>query len=476
MARAHAMALAQRGDLAGAVAVCEEHLATNPNDSAMLAVAGEASLNMGLADKAVMFLRRATRLDKRSPDLLQALGLALLRDRKLNEAHAAVDKALRLDPQHAVSLSLKAELHRLRGEYEQAYAVLAPALESGTPDLAVLTALARIAPRVGRDEQAAAMLQQAAGDASVPQHIRQIALFALGGLLDKARRYDEAFEVYQRANRLAAVPYDPAAFKNTVDRLIEHWTRDAIAALPRPAEPSDKPVFVLGMPRSGTSLVEQVLSCHRDVFAEGELDDLTKIVWGLCGEKAEPFGVMHEPNVLTADAVEASAKRYLDRITAHAPSASRITDKEPFNFLHIGLISALFPGARIIHCRRSPADTCLSAYFTHFANFPFPTELADLGAYYNQYLRLMEHWKTAVDVPILDVVYEDVVADLETQSRRIIEHVGLDWDEACLRFHESRRVTFTPSNEQVRQPIYTSSIGRYRNYDRHLGPLLDALG
>ena len=174
--------------------------------------------------------------------------------------------------------------------------------------------------------------------------------------------------------------------------------------------------------------------------------------------------------------VDALAQSYLTQIRELAPGADRITDKMPQNFFHLGLIALLFPGARIIHCTRDPRDTCLSIYFQNFsASHPYATSLEHIGTYYRRYERLMRHWKTFLDLPLLEVRYEDMVANQEAASRKLVAFAGLEWDERCLRFHETGRYAITASYDQVRQPIYSRSVGRWRHYERHLGPLLGAL-
>ena len=180
---------------------------------------------------------------------------------------------------------------------------------------------------------------------------------------------------------------------------------------------------------------------------------------------------------LGVSALDELAQEYLDRLSAHAPEgAARITDKMPHNFLHLGLIDSLFPNARMIHCVRNPLDTCLSVYFHNFSgNHPYTNDLRSLGEYYKAYTGLMAHWKNTLKIPLLDVAYEDLIENQESVSRNIIGFCGVDWDERCLRFNESERIVNTPSYDQVRQPIYTKSIGRWKNYEAFLRPLKSAL-
>ena len=230
---------------------------------------------------------------------------------------------------------------------------------------------------------------------------------------------------------------------------------------------SEVPVFIVGMPRSGTTLVEQIAASHPAVFGAGERDDIGALA-----------GAQFPGGTADLDAVAAGtlARTHLERMRDLAGEALRITDKTPVNFLYLGLIALLFPRARIVHCRREARDVCLSCYFQNFvAGLPWATDLADLGRYHRAYRRIMDHWHQVLPLTILDVDYQDLVAAPEEGSRRIVDFLGLPWDDACLDFHRSRRTVRSAANWQVRRPIYATSVGRWKAYEPWLGPLLDAL-
>jgi hypothetical protein len=302
--------------------------------------------------------------------------------------------------------------------------------------------------------------------------------FRLADQYDRLGEYDRAFELYDRANRLFPGRFDPSLHGQAVDRMIASWTPERVGTLPESGVRDELPVFIVGMPRTGTSLVEQILACHPRVHGAGEL----QIIPAACGQLAPSKGLhepmIDDPGVLTRPALERHARLQLGMLRKLGGRADRVTDKLPTNFLHLGLISRLHPRARVIHCVRDPLDTCLSCYFQWFrSGLPWAYRPEWLGSYYRTYRRLMGHWKRALpELPILDVVYEDLVEDQEAWTRRIVEFVGLEWDDHCLRFHESRRISSTLSNEQVRRPMYRSSIGRHRHYADHLDPFRRALG
>jgi hypothetical protein len=240
--------------------------------------------------------------------------------------------------------------------------------------------------------------------------------------------------------------------------------------------PSRLPVFVLGMPRSGTTLVEQIISSHPDVHGAGELPDLLEIAQ----RDIAGTGAAFPNNIPAIDKAGLAgwAADYVAGLHRRAPDARHITDKMPANFLAVGLINMMLPNAKIIHVSRNPVDTCLSCFMQLFGSGQEQTyDLAELGRYYADYARLMEHWRSVLpDGAFLDAQYEDIVADQETQARRMIAFCGLDWNDACIDFHKNKRSILTASVTQVRQPIYKSSVERWRHYEKFLGPLLDALG
>jgi hypothetical protein len=235
-------------------------------------------------------------------------------------------------------------------------------------------------------------------------------------------------------------------------------------------DPSPVPVFILGMPRSGTTLVEQMLASHPQVHGAGELSDFTAAVAGLDG----PDGV---PADIGGAELRRIGARYVARVRPLAPGALRITDKMPANFRFAGLIHLALPNARIIHLRRDPVDTCLSCFSILFGgDQPHTYDLGELGRYYRAYQRLMEHWRAVLPLGVmLEVQYEALVGDFEPQARRIVAHCGLEWDDACLDFYKTQRPVHTASAVQVRRPVYQTSVGRWRPPEDLLRPLLDAL-
>jgi len=301
--------------------------------------------------------------------------------------------------------------------------------------------------------------------------------FAMGKICDDCELYDKAFRHYRRANTLVRPAFDRSLFETMLNQWMSAFTRERFAAATPGGSPSETPVFVLGMPRSGTTLVEQILASHPQVHGAGELTDLTEISDRLASDRQlsppYPLCLFNMPQSRLAELAE----WYLARRREEAPEALRVTDKMPANFLMVGLIARLFPNARVIHCVRDPRDVCLSCYFADFITRPvYAYDLEDLGFFHRMHDRLMDHWRAVVPIRMMQVRYEELIVRPEEISRKLVDFCGLDWDDRCLRFFENARPVRTSSGWQVRQPIYTTSVGRWRDYAKHLGPLFKALG
>ena len=304
---------------------------------------------------------------------------------------------------------------------------------------------------------------------------RAFAAFALANILDRQQRYDEAFAAYRMANQLKEVEFDISEHRQFVTNIIETFDANFMNSSIVGSD-STRPIFIIGMPRSGTTLVEQILCSHPDVYGAGELDSIAKIASILPQVAGSNSTYPCATEQLDQHGSERLANSYLDHIARKDDTAARVTDKMPGNFHHLGLIQLLFPNAALIHCRRNALDVCLSCYFQNFGTVDYSFDLANLGAFYQEYDRIMKHWAQVLKMPILDVEYEQLISDQETISRRIVQHCRLEWNDQCMSFHETKRAIKTMSVWQARQPIYRTSVQRWKNYERHLQPLKDALG
>lgn len=321
-----------------------------------------------------------------------------------------------------------------------------------------------------------AALEDLARDENALSEEQKVELnFALAKAYDDLGRTGPAFECLQKGNAIKRrlVPYDEAQMMNFFREIAAVFTPALMEAKRAVGHPSALPVFVVGMPRSGTSLVEQTLARHPSVFGAGELNYVQDLIMAGAAGPHYPSSVAS----LTNEALRKFGGYYAVRASALAPQAKRIVDKLPANFRHLGLIHLALPNARIVHVRRDPVDTCFSCYSKLFLNgLNYTYELGELGRYYKAYERLMAHWRSVLPQDaMLDVQYETLVGNFTDEARRLVAFCGLEWDERCVAFHETSRAVRTLSGYQVRQPLFKTSIGRWRPYESRLQPLLDAL-
>ena len=342
-----------------------------------------------------------------------------------------------------------------------------------------IEALLMLLRKDARDEDVAAA-QAVLSDPLRPPADHANAAFGLGKVLDSRGDHDGAFAAWRQANaarRQQIGAFDREALVRRVDRLIAVFTKAFLAARRGWGHDSRRPLFVLGMPRSGTSLVEQILAAHPEVHGYGELTEISRISRALPQRAGTMQRWPEAAAALRPDLVRWAAEDYLAALhRRHPTQAARLVDKAPPNFFHIGLIVLMFPAARIVWCRRDPRDIGVSIYSENFGlTQKHATDLGDIGFFYRQHQRLMRHWAEVAGTQIHECRYEDLIAEPEAQTRRLVDAMGLPWDERCLRFHEGDRPVLTPSRWQVRSPIYGAAVGRWRRYEAHLGPLLQEL-
>lgn len=414
-------------------------------------------------------LRRAVKQDPANPEALVGLGMTLAMRGHMTEAKSRLEKALRLKPSNASALCAHGWAASIEGRFEEAEKWYRAAIESDPQKSAAwawLSGLRRMTPE--DSDWLEGVRRTLAG--GVPPLEESRLRFAMGKYFDDLGKYSRAFEEYTRGNELfkrLVPPYDRAARTAFVDDMIHVYTKDRLAQPLQGSCDSARPVFVTGMMRSGTSLVEQIIASHPEAVGAGELD-----FWSDAARR-------HEQTLRKAPPEAALARRladsYLRELARHSAEAPRVVDKATFNSNHLGLIHTALPRARIVYVRRDPIDTCLSCYFQDFANAAnFTMALSDLAHYYREHHRLVTHWRASLPQgALLEVPYADLVADPEAWSRRIIDFIGLPWDPRCLEFHLTRRSVVTASSWQVRQRIYSSSVGRWRNYRKFIGPLLE---
>ena len=475
-----ATALAESGRFEDAADGFERALALNPNYAPAHNNLANLHRDAGDYRAAVDGYRRALALDPDYADAHYNLSVALTALGELDAAEASCRAALALQPHRAEAHNNLGTILKFQGGLEAAKAAYQRALDL-KPDL--VAARDSLAEFDGADADTIDALTALEADSDLPVADAIRVRFALARHHADAGDHARAFHYYRAGNEMRAQEagrhgriFDRAAVDALADRSIALFTPAFFGARARSGMPSERPVFIVGMPRSGTTLVEQILASHHEVFGAGELDAIEAIAHRLSSvvrAAAYPDSV--------ADLDAATCRRlgdaYLARLATLDADTARVTDKMPANFRHLGLIALMLPGARIVLCRRNPLDVCLSCYIQNFTQgSEFSNDLADIAAYYRAYRRLIDHWRRVLPVPMLDVRYEELIADQAAVSRRIVDFVGLEWDPACLEFHANRRAVQTSSVLQVRRPIYRDSIERWRVYEAELEPLIAALG
>jgi tetratricopeptide (TPR) repeat protein len=461
--------LAARGQLPAACVHYEQAIRLQPDNAQLYCQLGAFQWRLGRVEAGASF-QKAVQLSPHFAMAHAALAAWSLQQGLVESADQASRRAMELAPQDNSVMQARAAVLEALGELDNAWHLVERLVQRGFITMPLIRLYGRMARYHGQQQQALELVENQLAIASRSAQDQARLHFTAAELLDSLGRYDDAFDHARRGNQLVRPAYNPKVHERTFDVLIDYFTRQRLGALPRGRDQSEKPVFIVGMPRSGTSLVEQMLASHPAVHGAGELDFMAHVWAGtLQMLSARPAQYPACLDRLTVDQADGMAQIYLLPLIALNPTAARITDKLPLNFLHLGLIALLLPGARIIDCRRDPRDTCLSCFMAMFeAGNNFKYDLNHTAHFYGQYRRLMRHWQKALDLPILEVSYEALVTDAEQQTRRMLEFVGLPWDERCLRFHESKRPVTTSSMQQVRRPLYQSSIGRWRHYERHL--------
>jgi tetratricopeptide (TPR) repeat protein len=411
-----------------------------------------------------------------------ALGLVFLREAKHDDALACFQDALRLDPTLAASWIGLARIDEERGDFDGACAAARRALAIRPKQAEAYWRMAFILKGRLPDSDVQAM-ERLIEDPEESTDARAILRFGLAAVFDEQRRYPEAAAHLEVANALQSaskaqrgLANDPDLLSTFVDQAIATFTPDLLARARGWGNPDPRPVFVVGLPRSGTTLIEQVLASHPQVHGAGELHDVNAIFRALPEQapqpSTDPFDALKQ---LGPEMAQAAAKRYIDRLEELTrPGAARFVDKEPDNLCHLGLIAVLWPQARVVVCRRDLRDVAVSCWQTGLLTTPWSNEWDHIARRFADHQRIVRHWQQTRPIEWLEVAYEDVVEDLELQARRMIEFLGLEWDPACLEFHANRRVVRTPSLVQVRRPIHSRSVGRWRNYEAFLEPMLRA--
>ena len=466
------------GDPVGAESLCQEHLKRKPRDHEALAMLAHILLTTGRYREAEATLSKAIAKDSKRADYQALMAEILTTTGRHREALARYDRSLKIKPDFEAALAGKCETYLRMGKPDKTIKVIESTAggSHASPLLAIVHGRALI--RSGDAPQAEQIVRRhLPGDGINIEHRRSL-WFVAALAAEKQGQFDQAAELYDQANAVVNAEWHVEQAMNHRQRVEEVFKEKGYPSLPRSECDDESMIFIVGMLRSGSTLTEQIIDAHPQAAGLGELDAMSILVQAMpevLGTALPYPACLEETNEL---GLTSMAGAYLDQVKAMAPKAVRRVDKQLGNFTFLGLISLLFPKARVIHCQRHPMDTGLSCWTQKFApgTNEWATSQKAVGAFYREQEAWMERWKEIIPLPVLNVFYEDLVDDLEAQSRRIIEFCGLDWDDRCLRFWESGRTVLTLSSDQVRQPIYQRSARRHEAWGDSLATLRNALG
>jgi tetratricopeptide (TPR) repeat protein len=459
-----------------AQAICQQLLQRRSRDIEALIILARIASERHQNDQALALLEQCLQLRPRDIQLLLLRSRLLKLEGRYDEAMEAYDKLLRLKPGKAEAITGKAGIHRLLGERDAGLKLLEPYIQKGREDPEMAAVYAQLQMQADCNERAIEVLERNVKKAA-PDNVKRSIGYTLGQASERLGHYDRAFEAFTMANEHGRRSFSIEATKANTDRLIGACSAQQLQSLPRARHATDLPVFIVGMPRSGTTLIERIIDAHPRAQGGGELDYLPRIYDKLPASIDSTLPLPDCIGDLDQADVDRLSLEYLQQLGEPAPRAQRITDKQLGNDMALGLAELLFPQARIINCVRQPADTCFSCFASQLVPdiHPYAGDLETIGQVFLDRQRLMTHWHQVLSLPILTVQYEDLVEEPEAQSRRIIEFCGLPWDEACLSFYSTDSHSNTLSYDQVRRPLYKSSIGRSAHYEAHLTGLRKVL-
>jgi tetratricopeptide (TPR) repeat protein len=471
-------ALAQ-GHLQIAATLVQQRLEEFSGDANALMTLADIQLVSGHGSAAIETMRQAVRRVEGNPLLHAKLAHMLLRESRWTDALDAADRALKLDPACMPAIAVKCTVFERQDRYAKAERLLAPHIAADRPNADIGPTAMRVLLHAGRLEEAVAFADRY--ERSHPEDTRTLreVRFELARAHERGGDLDAAFAAVEQANRTAAPRWDRAAEAARFDAITAATPRAAMDAMPVADPGDDAPpiVFIVGMPRSGGTLLERILHAHPDASGIGEDPAIHRVAYGLHRHLGGGSPYPASLAMLTAEAVAAVRGEALAEMRKRSGRGRVIVSKALGNALHLGLISRLFPEARVVHARRDAMDTCLSGWMEPLGGpgSGYASRLEDLGWYHRRLDAMLEHWRHVTDLPILDVQYEHLVADQRAVTESLLAHAGLPWNDACLEFHRVKRVEQTLSFDQVRRPLYGGSVGRAARYGERLDPLRAAL-
>ena len=503
---------AQReGRLEDAEKILRELLAGDPENSKALRMLGMIALDANRFKAARKMLERAVELSPGSVLGWNDLANFHLKQDRYDEALKSVQRAVDLDPKMVHSYVMRGNILTKAQRHEESLVAYRKALEISPLNAGALSGMAHVLKTIGRqdesveayrkciqahphfgeaywslanlktfefDDEEVQVMEKMIGQKKLADEPKVNFYLSLGKHYENVKDYDRAFESYRQGNDLRRQNeiYDPVQTQVIHDRLIEVFNQDFFEARAGSGDPAPDPILVVGLPRSGSTLIEQILASHSMVEGTMELPDLSRTIGELNkygkGKVEYPEAALS----LSLEDTQTLGKAYLDATMRYRSDKPYFIDKMPNNFSSIGFLQMILPNAKVINAQRHPLDSCLGCYKQlFFKGQSWTYDQFEIGQYYLQYKRVMDHWHNVLPAKVLDVQYEQMVVDQEAQTRRILEHCGLPWEDQCMRFYETERAVNTASSEQVRQPIYTKSVNFWRNYESKLGALIEIL-
>ena len=469
-------ALAESSDLDAALASMTEAVRLEPgNADYKLGLAG-VELSRGRPRTAIKLYREVMPARPEMPEIHLRLGNAYSQLGVMEEAEACFRRVLALRANDPYAIAGLAQCAETQGDFERAAEIIERAVGGGVPQPGLAVALARVRRRQKRAGEAIPYARRALEQA-MPKYLRAAVLHALAQLHEDLGEYDEAYARYAATNEAERTAFDPGAYEARVSAIIAAFGGARMKALARSTVRSGLFVYIVGMPRSGTTLAEQIIDAHPRAFGAGELGHIRAVTETLASLTGRAEGYPEGVAALTPAVLDRVSGEHVERMRRQAgEGVERVTDKMPSNYMDLGLVELLYPDCRVVHCTRDAMDTCWSLFATRMSvwhQYSFTQEGIALA--YAQYRRVMRHWREVLTVPMLELGYEDMVREQRARSEELVAFCGLEWDEACLRFHETKRVVTTASVDQVNKPMYSSSVGRWRRFEKHLGPMRAAL-
>jgi tetratricopeptide (TPR) repeat protein len=471
----------EEGDLEGCLAWYKKSLEIDPNSVLVQCNLASVLKEQGKYHESVAHYDMALRLDPDSADAHNGRGWVRHEQGYLDDALAHYRRAIELRGDFALAhCNLGTVLEEI-GDMEGALRCFREAVRHDPGHAEAFALLSSLLGRKISDDELATMRRLVTSPA-LDDYKRSALYFAIGNVLDARGEYAAAAEQLRQANALGLAdwtrrgrPYRPDEHDESIRAIIGTCTRDFFTRLRDCAVDTDRPVFIVGLPRSGTTLTEQILASHPQVHGAGELSivrdsiEMLPRMLGVQATAVECIGLIDRP------IAQRLAQHHLSHLESLDPQAPRIVDKMPENYIYLGILAALYPRATFIHCQRDLRDVAVSCWMTHFRHVRWANDPAHIVSRIQAYQRLMEHWRKVLPIRWLDVPYEETVADLETTARRLVAWCGLEWDPACLAFYEGKRIVRSASVAQVRRPLYKHAVARWKNYEQELGPVLAQL-